>query len=41
LSQQPEVAEKLGRGGRRFVEGELDRDKLAAAMLDELRAAAL
>jgi len=28
----------MGWRGRRFVEAELDRDKLAAAMLEELRA---
>jgi hypothetical protein len=27
----------MGRRGRRLVEAEFDRDKLAAAMLDELR----
>ena len=40
LATNPEAAAKMGRSGRRFVEAELDRDKLAAAMLDELRAVA-
>jgi glycosyltransferase involved in cell wall biosynthesis len=33
-------AAELGRNGRRFVQAELDRDKLAAQMLEELKAAA-
>jgi len=37
LASDPAMAQELGRSGRRFVEKELDRDKLAAAMLDELR----
>lgn len=40
LATNPETAERMGRSGRRFVEAELDRDKLATAMLDELRAVA-
>jgi glycosyltransferase involved in cell wall biosynthesis len=40
LATNPEVAGRMGRSGRRFVEAELDRDKLAAAMLDELRTVA-
>jgi glycosyltransferase involved in cell wall biosynthesis len=38
LSMNPGAAETMGRSGRRFVEAELDRDKLAAAMLHELQA---
>lgn len=38
LAAAPERAAEMGRRGRRFVEGELDRDKLAASMLAELRA---
>lgn len=37
LSANPQEAAEMGRNGRQFVEAELDRDKLAAAMLDELR----
>ncbi len=37
LATDPVMARELGRSGRRFVEKELDRDKLAAAMLGELR----
>jgi glycosyltransferase involved in cell wall biosynthesis len=33
-------AAELGMNGRRFVEAELDRDKLAAQMLHELRTVA-
>jgi hypothetical protein len=40
LAADPQGARELGRNGRRFVEAELDRDKLAAQMLEELRAAA-
>lgn len=40
LAAAPERAAEMGRRGRRFVEVELDRDKLAAAMLEELRAVA-
>jgi glycosyltransferase involved in cell wall biosynthesis len=38
LAAHPEEAARMGANGRRFVEAEFDRDKLAAAMLDELRA---
>ena len=38
LAGTPERAAEMGWRGRRFVEAELDRDKLAAAMLEELRA---
>lgn len=38
LAAHPQEAERMGANGRRFVEAEFDRDKLAAAMLDELRA---
>lgn len=40
LADGPEAAAEMGRNGRRYVERELDRDKLAAAMLAELRAVA-
>lgn len=40
LARNPQWAGEMGKKGRRFVEAELDRDKLAAAMLDELRAVA-
>ena len=40
LASDPEGADAMGRSGRRFVEIEFDRDKLAAAMLDELRSVA-
>jgi glycosyltransferase involved in cell wall biosynthesis len=40
LAAAPERAAEMGRRGRRFVEAELDRDKLAAVMLEELRAVA-
>ena len=40
LASDPEQAVRLGKNGRKFVAAELARDKLAAAMLDELRAAA-
>jgi glycosyltransferase involved in cell wall biosynthesis len=37
LASQPELARRMGACGRRFVERELDRDTLAASMLEELR----
>jgi glycosyltransferase involved in cell wall biosynthesis len=37
LEGDAEGAREMGRKGRRLVEAEFDRDKLAAAMLDELR----
>ena len=40
LAADPEASKELGRKGRRFVESEFDRDKLAAAMLEELRSVA-
>jgi glycosyltransferase involved in cell wall biosynthesis len=40
LAADPQEAGRMGANGRRFVENEFDRDKLAAAMLDELRAVA-
>lgn len=40
LAANPDKAAEMGRKGRSFVEAELDRDKLAAAMLDELRTVA-
>ena len=40
LAAHPEEAARMGANGRRLVETEFDRDKLAAAMLDELRAVA-
>ncbi len=38
LAGNPQWAAEIGRKGRAFVEAELDRDKLAALMLDELKA---
>ena len=38
LARNPNDAADMGSRGRAFVEREFDRDKLAAAMLDELRA---
>jgi colanic acid biosynthesis glycosyl transferase WcaI len=40
LAASPQEAARMGTNGRRFVESEFDRDKLAAQMLDELRAVA-
>ena len=40
LAQNPDEAAAMGARGRAFVEVEFDRDKLATAMLDELRAVA-
>ena len=40
LAAAPERAAEMGQRGRRFVEAELDRDKIASMMLDELRAVA-
>jgi glycosyltransferase involved in cell wall biosynthesis len=40
LATHPQDAERMGANGRRLVEAEFDRDKLAAAMLNELRAVA-
>lgn len=40
LASDSGLARQLGRSGRRFVERELDRDRLAASMLEELRLAA-
>lgn len=40
LAADPEGAKEMGRKGRRFVESEFDRDKLAAQMLEELRSVA-
>lgn len=40
LAGDPQAAMEFGRKGRRFVEAELDRDKLAAQMLEELRSVA-
>jgi glycosyltransferase involved in cell wall biosynthesis len=40
LAADPEGCREFGRKGRRFVEAEFDRDKLAAAMLEELRSVA-
>lgn len=37
LADAPAVAAEMGRNGRRLVEREFDREKLAACMLDELR----
>jgi len=37
LAADPEAAREMGRKGRRLVEAEFDRDKLAAQMLEELR----
>jgi glycosyltransferase involved in cell wall biosynthesis len=39
LADSPDVAHNMGAEGRRFMEAELDRDRLAAVMLEELRAA--
>jgi glycosyltransferase involved in cell wall biosynthesis len=38
--RNPQWAAEMGRNGRAFVEAELDRDKLAALMLEELKAVA-
>ena len=38
LAADREGAAEMGRSGRKFVEARFDREKLAAAMLDELRA---
>jgi glycosyltransferase involved in cell wall biosynthesis len=38
LALNPQESIRMGRNGRTFVAAELERDKLAAAMLDELRA---
>jgi glycosyltransferase involved in cell wall biosynthesis len=40
LAANRDEAQNMGMNGRRFVEAEFDRDKLAAAMLDELRTVA-
>jgi glycosyltransferase involved in cell wall biosynthesis len=40
FATHPEEAVRMGRNGRRFVAAELQRDKLAASMLEELRAVA-
>jgi glycosyltransferase involved in cell wall biosynthesis len=40
LAESPEHATALGANGRRFAEKELNRDHLAAVMLDELRSVA-
>ena len=40
LAVDPEGANEMGRKGRRLVETEFDRDKLAAQMLEELRSVA-
>ena len=40
LAGNREAAAEMGRKGRRFVEAEFDRDKLAAMMLEELRSVA-
>jgi glycosyltransferase involved in cell wall biosynthesis len=40
LAADRESAKEMGRKGRRFVEAQLDRDKLAARMLEELRSVA-
>jgi len=40
LAADREAANEMGRKGRRLVEAEFDRDKLAAQMLDELRSVA-
>ena len=40
LAADPQGASSMGRKGRRFVEAELDRDKLAGQMLDELKSVA-
>lgn len=38
LADSPDVARDMGAEGRRFMEAELDRDRLASVMLEELRA---
>jgi glycosyltransferase involved in cell wall biosynthesis len=40
LAANPQELAAMGASGRRFVEAEFDRDKLAAAMLEDLRAVA-
>jgi hypothetical protein len=40
LAADPQAAKEMGRKGRRLVEAEFDRDKLAAQMLEELRSVA-
>jgi glycosyltransferase involved in cell wall biosynthesis len=40
LAANAQEGARMGANGRRFVEAEFDRDRLAAAMLDELRAVA-
>ena len=40
LAANPQEAAAMGASGRRFVEAEFDRDKLAAAMLEVLRTVA-
>ena len=40
LAADTEGSREMGRKGRRFVEAEFDRDKLAALMLEELRSVA-
>ena len=40
LAANPQEAAAMGASGRRFVEAEFDRDKLAAAMLEDLRTVA-
>ncbi len=40
LARDPAERERMGHAGRAFVEAEFDRDRLAAAMLDELQLAA-
>jgi glycosyltransferase involved in cell wall biosynthesis len=40
LAADPAKAGQMGRNGRLFVEAELDRDKLAAQMLEELKSVA-
>ena len=40
LAANPQEAAAMGASGRRFVETEFDRDKLAAAMLEDLRTVA-
>ena len=37
LASTPERAAEMGRRGRRYVEAEMDRNKLAVVMLEELR----
>ena len=41
LAASPKRAAELGTSGRRYVEAQFDREKLAAAMLEELRSVAL